>query len=73
MEPLPPCKACQEIFEGKSCAHEGSPCPTADGKPDGFPTCSCFHCRPREEAVRTWTTIVDASRWVMIQDRDGAS
>jgi hypothetical protein len=57
MEPIPGCKACQEYFEGKTCIHEGKSCPTADGKPEGFPTCPCLHCYPRAQAVRTFTSV----------------
>jgi hypothetical protein len=55
-EPPPLCQACQEIFAGKRCAHEGGPCPTKDGTPLGDAGgCPCDHCYPRTRATGQMT------------------
>ncbi len=57
MEPVPNCKACQEIFEGKLCIHEGKPCPTPDGTSHSGGGCPCFHCYPRAQAIRMLSSL----------------
>jgi hypothetical protein len=55
MRPQPGCKACLETLRGERCTHEGKPCPTANGTPQGDAGgCPCDHCYPRARQVPSW-------------------